>query len=370
MRRRWTAVMCLAGAVGIAAAWWAGTSTNRTADAAPPATAVQTVAVTRTDLTTAQTYRGQLGYGTPRVIKGAEGAVTWLPAVGANAERGRTLYRNNDNPVIVFYGGTPLFRKLDTPNQIGRDVRVVIDNLRALNYQVGLQPSPGRTVNEPGESPVPVVVQKDDGILTADVIKAIKRWQTDAQLPVTGVIDPARVVVLPGPARVSALNAQLGDPAANGVLSLTGSEKLVTAPVRVAELGAIKEGVTVEVELPGGTRTPGTVKLIDRNATAPEGDQNADVTTAAEVSVVVAVTDPNAVKDLESGVVQVSFAGQTREDVLAVPVAALLALREGGYAVQVSGGPLIAVQTGMFAMGMVEISGDGIAEGVTVATVS
>jgi len=67
--------------------------------------------------------------------------------------------------------------------------------------------------------------------------------------------------------------------------------------------------------------------------------------------------------------VDVDFISHARKDVLAVPVAALLALPGGGYGVQiVQGGAtrIVAVKTGMFAAGRVEISGGGIAEGVTV----
>jgi hypothetical protein len=369
---RWTIALCLVGGAGAAAVWWTGAGGAGSADAGPVAPVVETVTVARTDLTTERTHPGALGYGTPRQVKGVAGAVTWLPQVGGTAERGRTLYRSDDTPVVVFYGGTPLFRKLDTKNQVGRDVRVVIDNLRAMDYAVGLQPAVGRVVSEPGAqggAAVPVPVQKDDGVLTEAVIDAIKRWQTDSHLPATGTIDPAHIIVLPGPARVSGLTAQLGDPAADGVLSLTGSDKVITVPVAVTELGAIKEGMSVDVELPGGARTPGTVRTISRDATAPAEDAGS-ATETAKVVVTVTVNDPKAIQELESGPAQVSFAGQTREDVLAVPVAALLALREGGYAVQISGGPLVAVETGMFAMGMVEISGDGLAEGATVVTVS
>jgi len=57
------------------------------------------------------------------------------------------------------------------------------------------------------------------------------------------------------------------------------------------------------------------------------------------------------------------------EDVLAVPVAALLALPKGGFGVQVVDGDttrIVAVKTGMFAAGQVEVSGRDVAEGVTV----
>jgi hypothetical protein len=68
--------------------------------------------------------------------------------------------------------------------------------------------------------------------------------------------------------------------------------------------------------------------------------------------------------------VEIKVKGETREDVLAVPVTALLALREGGYALQLPDNRLLPVETGLFAMGMVEITGAGLAEGMAVVTTS
>ena len=55
----------------------------------------------------------------------------------------------------------------------------------------------------------------------------------------------------------------------------------------------------------------------------------------------------------------VSVVRERREDVLAVPVSALLALAEGGYAVEVVDGPgrthLVGVETGLFEDGFVEV---------------
>ena len=64
------------------------------------------------------------------------------------------------------------------------------------------------------------------------------------------------------------------------------------------------------------------------------------------------------------------FAAETLEGVLAVPVGALVALSEGGYAVQPAGGGLVAVRIGMFAKGLVQVTGDGLAEGDAVVTTS
>lgn len=61
---------------------------------------------------------------------------------------------------------------------------------------------------------------------------------------------------------------------------------------------------------------------------------------------------------------------ESREDVLAVPVNALLAQQGGGYAVEVTGADGTTrrkpVTLGMFADGKVEVSGKGIKEGLDV----
>jgi membrane fusion protein, multidrug efflux system len=89
--------------------------------------------------------------------------------------------------------------------------------------------------------------------------------------------------------------------------------------------------------------------------------------------VAVAVDDEATLSGLDDATVQVAFTAAQRENVLTVPIAALLALADGGYGVQVTDGGssrIVAVQTGMFAGGRVEISGEGIAEGTIVGVPS
>lgn len=68
--------------------------------------------------------------------------------------------------------------------------------------------------------------------------------------------------------------------------------------------------------------------------------------------------------------VSVSFAEKQAKDVLSVPIKALLALAEGGYGVERvnpdGASTIIAVQTGLFANGQVEVTSEGLAEGDTV----
>ena len=356
----------------------------------------------RTDLSETRELEGTLGFGTPLTIKGAAGGrVTWLPKVGATMRRGEQLYRVNDRPAVVFYGGTPMYRRLGTPGLVGRDVRVVADNLRALGYDIGAQPPPGATIrprgatpkaspsatstpagpkaspeaggaaDEPGRRPRAVTVKKGDGVLTASLIAAIRRWQPTAGMEPTGVLDVGDVVVTTGAVRVGKLKAQLGDEASAELLTGTVTAKAVTVPVDALDIGSIKKGQLVSVTLPDQSTTSGKVTAISTilQSAGDDGDGGAG-SPLQRLDITVSLKDAKAVRNFDAATVQVRFAARTRKDVLAVPVGALLALREGGYGVQIQGGRLVAVETGLFTKGLVEVSGEGIAEGTRVETAS
>jgi hypothetical protein len=78
--------------------------------------------------------------------------------------------------------------------------------------------------------------------------------------------------------------------------------------------------------------------------------------------------------DLDQAPVDVDVETSRSENVLAVPVEGLLALAEGGYALEVVDGPgrthLIGVDTGAFADGFVEVGGEDVADGLEVVTAS
>jgi multidrug efflux pump subunit AcrA (membrane-fusion protein) len=88
--------------------------------------------------------------------------------------------------------------------------------------------------------------------------------------------------------------------------------------------------------------------------------------------VTVALDDPRAGGRLDQAPVDVYVTTQSRKGVLAVPVTALLALQEGGYAVEVVDAAgqhhLVAVQLGVFSGGMVEVAGAGLRAGMKVVT--
>jgi multidrug efflux pump subunit AcrA (membrane-fusion protein) len=94
------------------------------------------------------------------------------------------------------------------------------------------------------------------------------------------------------------------------------------------------------------------------------------VVTDGNIEVTIAIADQAALDGLEVASVDVDFVSERRNDVLSVPIAALLARPEGGFAVELvddGGTRLVPVDTGLFAAGRVEISGDGISQGERVS---
>jgi peptidoglycan hydrolase-like protein with peptidoglycan-binding domain len=356
-------VVLLGGAVaGLALARGSAAKQPAANPALPPATAT----VTRTTLVETKKVSGTLGYGEAVPVSAAQtGTLTWIAPVGSTVKRGQPLFKLDQRPVVALYGSLPLYRALRVGVK-GTDVTQVEENLSKLGYA-------GFTV---------------DDTYTAATATAVRSWQADLGLPTTGAVEPGQVVVTPGVVRVAEHTARVGDRIGGErgggalVLSYTSTTKVVTVPLEVADRPLAVKGRTVTVTVPGQGPVTGTIAQVGTVATAPDqpgnapGDQagsapGASGPTAADarIQVTVTIADQKKLGSLDAAPVDVDFASQQRKNVLAVPVAALLALPNGGYGVQiVQGGAtrIVAVTTGMFAAGRVEISGGSIAEGVTV----
>jgi peptidoglycan hydrolase-like protein with peptidoglycan-binding domain len=331
------AVIGAAGAV--AAAGFGGTGAKPAAATdAPPATTT----VTRTTLTQTAQVNGTLGYGATATVNGrAHGTVTWLPGAGTTVQRGQPVYRADNLPVPLWYGTLPLYRTLRPGVTDGPDVKEVEQNLAALGYT-------GFTV---------------DDKYTDATASAVKKWQHDLGLTQTGTVDPSAVVLTSGAIRVAALRAALGDQAGGPLLTYTDTKRVVTIALDVAKQSLVKDGLAATVTLPDGKTVAGTVAGVGSVATA--GAQGGSAT----IDVTVQLADQSALGTLDQAPVDVSLVSAKAENVLTVPVAALVALAEGGYGVQVVTGSTtryVAVQTGMFGNGRVEITGEGISAGTVV----
>jgi peptidoglycan hydrolase-like protein with peptidoglycan-binding domain len=349
MRRLRTAVVAgsaiLVAAVVVAATvGFGGNGANPSPQSTGPALA--TAPVTRATLTQTQQVNGTLGYGTPiRVTARGTGTITWLPALGTVVNRGEALYQVDNRPVSLFYGDRPFYRSLQAGNS-GEDVREVEQNLAALGYT-------GFTV---------------DAEYTAATATAVRTWQQDHSVTETGVFDPAAVVLAPAPVRVAALNLQLGDPANGQVLSYSGTTRAVQIPLDAALQSMAKKGSVATVTLPDGTNVAGTIATVGSVAVAGRL-----ATDPATIDVTVTVADQSKLGTLDQAPVTVALVAATVENVLTVPVAALVALADGGTGVQAVTGSTshyVTVQLGMFANGRVQITGDAIVEGTLVGVPS
>jgi hypothetical protein len=193
------------------------------------------------------------------------------------------------------------------------------------------------------------------------------------------------VVFLPGPIRVATVTATAGAPVPAGTAILTASptRPLVTVALDAAMQQLVRRGDRVEVVLPDGKTTQGTVATVSRVATQPStgsgqnGGQNqgeggsGNGSGQATVQVTIRLANPKAAANLDQAPVQVAITTQAAQGVLAVPINALLAQPGGGYAVQVLDGSTsrrVAVRTGLFdeTAGLVEVHGAGLAEGAKV----
>jgi membrane fusion protein, multidrug efflux system len=353
------AVVILGGAVaGFVLARGSGGKEPTASSVLPPATAT----VTRTTLVETKTVLGTLGYGDPVPVSAAErGTLTWIAPVGSTVKRGEPLFKIDERPAVALYGSLPLYRTL-RDGTTGADVRQLERNLAELGYT-------GFTV---------------DDTYTWATAAAVRSWQADLGLPGTGTVERGQVVVTRGEVRIAADTARVGDTtggeSAGGggpVLSYTGTTKQVAAKLEVADGTLAVTGRAVTVTVPGRGTVTGKISQVGTVVTAqgpasdgttpPDGTSPAASGASIEVSVTIA--DQRALGPLDAAPVDVDFVSDKREDVLAVPVAALLALPKGGFGVQVVDGDrtrIVAVKTGMFAAGQVEVAGKGIVEGVTV----
>jgi peptidoglycan hydrolase-like protein with peptidoglycan-binding domain len=246
-----------------------------------------------------------------------------------------------------MYGALPAYRRLASGDE-GPDVKQLEQNLRALGYT-------GFTVDDEYSSS------------TAD---AVAEWQEDAGLEETGVAEPSQILYAAGAIRVDGHEAEVGDAAqpGQGVLTYTGTARVVTVTLDVDDQRLAQKGATVGVRLPDGRRVDGKITKIE-TVIDDAGSDNPEAEPETKIEVTVTVGDAKALAEYDRASVDVAFTASQREDVLTVPVAALLALREGGYGLQIVEGSttrIVAVKTGLFSGGRVEVSGDGLAEGMSV----
>jgi hypothetical protein len=338
------AVAVLGAAAG--AVWFAVTAQPRIADSGTVAVATDTAEVTKGTVAERVQVSGTLGFDGSYAVNrlGEPGVLTAVTPVAATVNRGGQLYAVNGRPVRLFYGSTPAYRDFASGMTDGTDVRLLEENLVAL----GADPGHRITV---------------DAHLGAATVAAIRRIQTAWGLPVserTGRLTLGQVVFQPGAMRISQVQGTVGTMIGpdRPVLSATSATPAVTAQVTTERRSLIHVGDQVTVTLTGVPPFTGTVTQIGRAASAqPSSDGS---TPPPTVPVTISVTVPAAAGDLDEAPVDIAITRQTHENVLLVPVAALLARPGGGYQVRLDPDRYVQVEPGLFdsLTGKVEVTGD------------
>lgn len=317
-------------------------SATDTASDAPPVK-TSTAAIERGTLSGVSQAPGTLDYADQRdVAAGSGGTVTALAPVGSQVSLGGGLYWIDNVPVPLLHGPLPAWRAFAAGMADGPDVLQLEMSLAALGY----------------------FDRTPDQEFAASTERAVKLWQKALGLEQTGRLELGSFVFMAGDVRIGAEKAGVGSQVGPGspVVSVTSLEKRVEVDLKLSDQRLAIPGAAVSIALPGGASTTGTVTAVGVPTEQESNGQKSVI-----IPVTIALDDPAAAADLQRSSVTVGFPSERREDVLSVPVEALIALDAQRFGVEVVAGDgttkRVPVTTGLFADGRVEISGDGIAAG-------
>ena len=336
MNRRRIAVAVVAAGVAV----WGGTRLvgggGGPSAAASDAT-TETAEVVRTDIVDRERVDGTLGY---RDVGGSAaapraGTVTWLAPEGSSVTGGQALFSIDGEPVLLLVGDVPLHRDLV--------VGMRGDDVAMLNRNLGL----------------------DGDAFTEATASALRDRQSASGGTTTGVLRPTGAVVLSSSVRVGSHAVTVGTTATAGaeLAAVTSDDLVVVVPLPASKRGRVDLDAEVQVELPSDVVVDGDIESIDPVVT--EGVEGEEPT----IEVVITLEDDTGGTD--GAPVDVAVTTARADDVLAVPVGALLALAEGGYAVEVVADDgttsLVGVELGLSSdeTDLVEVTGD-LAAGDTV----
>jgi peptidoglycan hydrolase-like protein with peptidoglycan-binding domain len=315
---------------------------------APPA--VSTAQVTTGSMVSETRVAGTVQYATKAAIaSGLSGIVTEVPAVGATVGVGGVAYRVDTRPVTVLSGALPAWRDFASGMTEGEDIRQLEQNLKALGFFGG----------EP------------DARFTWDTTVAVRDWQKSLGLERTGTVERSMILFSDQDLRVDAVESGVGAQVGPGstILQATSLQQIVESNVKSSDRELAVVGGTVTVTLPTGATTDGVVDSVGAPMSKADADGGGS---SIVVPVRITVADQAAMATMALAGVSVSFASTVADDVLTVPVDALVPVSDAAFAVELPGTAagaertLVPVTVGAFSSGTVEISGEKIVDGLDV----
>lgn len=346
--RRWwitrVGVPVTAGIVVIGAGA-AALSSGSDGSSGPKSTGV--ASVEKRTISDRETFSGTLGYAdSGSVMNQLSGTVTWVRGEGSTVQTGKVLYKVDNKSVYLMDGDTPVYRTMNQGDE-GPDVKQLEQSLAKLGF------------DNDGNMTV-------DGDFTSSTAAAVRDWQESKGLSETGEVELGRVVFQSGDRRIGTIKADRGSSvrAGQAIMDSTSTQRAVTVSLDARRQDLVKLNAKERVTLPDGTQVNATVSKIGAVA---KSDSDGGSST---IDVTLVLDETKKVTALDSAPVDVEITKDTHENVLAVPITALLALDGGGYGVEVvapnDSRTILAVEPGLFSDSYVEITGDGISEGVQV----
>ena len=349
-RRRLTAVL-IATTVVVGAAgggvWLVTTGAFADPGTNTQESGIATETVVRGDLEESTSATGTLRYADSRGVQaGASGTVTTLPSSGSVVSPGERVYAIDGEPVFLFPGSLPAWRTFETGMDDGADVKQLEQALRDLGF----------FDEEPDEK------------FRWATVEAIMDWQESHGLSQTGTLPLGSIVFSDGDLRIGTVTANIGDQVGPGseLFQASDTTQVVEVNLNLSDQQLAVLDTAVVVRLPGGAETTGKIVSVG-TPTETEGATGQQVTV---IPLVIALDDPDAAAAFQEASVTVDIPSERREDVLSVPVGALLAITPDQFGVEVVDADgttrQVPVETGLFAGGRVEISGEGIDAGTEV----
>lgn len=316
---------------------------------------------TNTDITTATIARGTLSgevpvpgtltFADPRQVPAAaSGVVTSLPDEGSTLNPGDALYAINNARSFLFAGNVPAWRDFASGMTDGPDVAALEASLKSMGFFDG----------DPDEK------------FSWATKAAIYRWQKHTGQKEDGVIPFGRVVFSPGALRVSSVATKVGDTVGTGsaLFDVTSPSKLVQANVKLSDQRLAVLDAPVTIDLPAGEATTGRITSVG----TPTETETSSGKTEVVIPIVVSLDDAAATGEIQQASVTVHLPAEQKENVLIVPIEALIALDADTFGVEIlrkdGTTTRVPVTTGLFAAGQVEVAGKDISEGQKVVVPS
>ena len=302
------------------------------------------------------------------VVAQAGAVITSLAAPGTEVDSATVLYRNGGLPVAAIEGDSSAIAALDRELYVGVSAGGDVRLLEQMLATEGLDAAGTLVV--------------DDTFDEATATAVLAWWQSiDPAItvePIDLVVPSGSFVVVPGGLEIGdVLVADATTLAADvPVLNLTSPARMVTTTAPIGD-DTFALGAPIDVEFPDGTISTGTVVAVGTAATNPTDAPG----TTPTVDISIRVADiPSSVDSFVSIPVTLRVIDTEIDDAFVVPTSALVALAEGGYALEVVTAPatatepaqtvLIAVEPSLYSDGMVVVTGPDVTVGADVVVPS